>query len=94
VGTGGEGVGQDRAASIEDVAVQAFSMDTTRQPSVLENVAFESRFSNPERNPYPAWNPHSNLIRNYQLTDVVLDGQLSGYAPNTVMGGLPCRACY
>jgi len=55
VGTVGEGLGQGRAASIEDVAVQAFSVDTTRQPSELVNVAFERRFSNPERNPYPAW---------------------------------------
>ena len=35
-------------------------------------------FSNPERNPYPAWNPLPNLIRNYQLADVVLDGQFRG----------------
>lgn len=76
--TVGEGPGQGSAASIEDVAVQAFPVDTTRQPSELVNVAFERRFSNPERNPYPAWNPLPNLIRNYQLADVVLDGQFRG----------------
>jgi hypothetical protein len=78
VDTVGEGLGQDKAASIENVAVQTFSVETTHQPSELVNVTFERRFSNPERNPYPAWNPHPNLVRNYQLSDVVLDGQFRG----------------
>ena len=78
VDTVAEGRRQGEAASIGDVAVEAFLVEATRQPSELVNVAFERLFSSPERNPYPAWNPHPNLIRNYRLSDVVLDGQFRG----------------
>ena len=54
VDTVAEGRRQGEAASIGDVAVEAFLVEATRQPSELVNVAFERLFSSPERNPYPA----------------------------------------
>jgi hypothetical protein len=70
--------GSRQKASLDGVALRTIPVESTRQPPALANVAFERRFSSPERNPFPAWNPHPNEIRNYRLSDVVLDGQFRG----------------
>lgn len=75
--------------SVEKVASRIIEIERTPQPAVENNAAFATRFSEPERNPFPSWNPRPRAIRSYQLSDVVLDGHFrglfnaSGFIPGT-----------
>lgn len=70
--------GSRQTGSLDSLALRTIPVESTRQPPALTNVAFERRFSSPQRNPFPAWNPGPNEIRNYRLSDVVLDGLFRG----------------
>lgn len=61
---------------LEQLASQVVLSETTRFPAEPFGGDFERRFSRREMNPFPAWHPHPEQIRSYQLNNVVLHGDL------------------
>jgi hypothetical protein len=72
------GIESTRRVLAAEVSTQTDLVETTRQPLESENASFECSFRNPERNPFPGWNPDSRTIRSYRFSDVVLDGGFRG----------------
>lgn len=64
--------------SVDQLASRIIEIERTPQPAAVNNAAFADRFRDPERNPFPGWNPRPRAIHAYQLSDVVLDGNFRG----------------
>ncbi|MEJ0015737.1 MAG: glycosyltransferase 61 family protein [Acetobacteraceae bacterium] len=62
----------------EQAAAQIYTVERTVRPELSANVAFERRFTHPERNPHLGWNPDPRTIRSFQFVNVVLDGEFRG----------------
>jgi capsular polysaccharide biosynthesis protein len=64
--------------SVENVASRVVTLERTPQLPECSSATFQRHFTNANRNPFLGWNPEPQTILNFQLSDVVLDGNFRG----------------
>ena len=64
--------------TVENVASRVVTLERTPQSPECRSAAFQCHFTNANRNPFLGWNPEPQTILNFQISDVVLDGEFRG----------------
>jgi hypothetical protein len=69
---------QAECVNAEKIADRIFVVEITPKSQEPANIAFERCFNHIGTNPFLGWNPNSHVIRSYQFSDAVLDGDFRG----------------